>query len=66
MSPAAAEPKGKPSYSGFLMLSLVLALIFIIVVLMPLEPSDYWTYLRIGEQIVRTQAIPTTEFMTYT
>ncbi|MBA3075708.1 MAG: hypothetical protein FP831_19100, partial [Anaerolineae bacterium] len=66
MSQAAAGPKGKPSYSGFLMLSLVLAVIFIIVVLMPLEPSDYWTYLRIGEQIVRTQAIPTTEFMTYT
>jgi len=66
LSQAAAGPKGKPSYSGFLMLSLVLAVIFIIVVLMPLEPSDYWTYLRIGEQIVRTQAIPTTEFMTYT
>lgn len=54
------------SGSGFLLLSLVLAVIFIIVVLMPLEPSDYWTYLRIGEEIVRTRAIPATEFMTYT
>lgn len=56
----------RSSYAGFLLLSLVLAAIFIIVVLMPLEPSDYWTYLRIGDEIVRTQAIPTTEFMTYT
>jgi len=66
MSQAAAETKGKPSYSGFLLLSLVLAIIFIIVVLMPLEPSDYWTYLRIGDQIAQTRSIPTTEFMTYT
>ena len=56
----------KKSYAGFLLLSLVLAVIFIIVVLMPLEPSDYWTYLRIGAEIVRTHAISTTEFMTYT
>lgn len=56
----------KSSYAGFLLLSLVLAVIFIIVVLMPLEPSDYWTYLRIGDEIVRTQAIPNTEFITYT
>lgn len=52
--------------SGFLLLSLVLAVVFLIVVLMPLEPSDYWTYLRIGEEIQRTGSIPTTEFMTYT
>lgn len=52
--------------SGFLLLSLVLAILFIIVVLMPLEPSDYWTYLRIGDEIIRTHAIPSTEFMTYT
>jgi hypothetical protein len=56
----------KKSTAGFLLLSLVLAAIFIIVVLMPLEPSDYWTYLRIGTEIIRTHAIPTTEFMTYT
>ncbi|MBA4383608.1 MAG: hypothetical protein C0410_02630 [Anaerolinea sp.] len=58
--------KSKSSFAGFLLLSMVLAAIFIIVVLMPLEPSDYWTYLRIGDQIVRTHSIPATEFMTYT
>lgn len=51
---------------GGLLLSLVLALIFILVVLMPLEPSDYWTYQRIGQEILRAGNIPTTEFMTYT
>lgn len=59
-------PKEKSSFAGFLLLSLVLAVIFIIVVLMPLEPSDYWTYLRIGDEIAQNHAIPTTEFMTYT
>ncbi|MRS02469.1 hypothetical protein EG832_04465, partial [bacterium] len=63
--PGGAQTR-RSSYAGFLLLSLVLAFIYIIVVLMPLEPSDYWTYLRIGDQIARTLAIPTTEFMTYT
>jgi hypothetical protein len=66
MSQTELPLKTKSSFTGFLLLSLVLAAIFIIVVLMPLEPSDYWTYLRIGDQIVTTKAIPTTEFMTYT
>jgi len=55
----------RSSYAGFLLLSLVLAVIFLIVVLMPLEPSDYWTYLRIGQEIARTRALPATEFMSY-
>lgn len=66
MSHTAMPTKTRSSFTGFLLLSLALAAIFIIVVLMPLEPSDYWTYLRIGDQIVTTRAIPTTEFMTYT
>lgn len=66
MTQIGETPKSKSSLAGFLLLSLVLAAIFIIVVLMPLEPSDYWTYLRIGSEIVRTHSIPTSEFMTYT
>lgn len=66
MSQTGTPIKTRSSFTGFLLLSLVLAVIFIIVVLMPLEPSDYWTYLRIGDQIMTTKAIPTTEFMTYT
>jgi hypothetical protein len=61
-----AVPIKKRNTSGFLFLSIVLAIIFIIVVLMPIEPSDFWTYLRIGQEIVRTHQIPTTEFMTFT
>ncbi len=66
MNTIISEDRGQRSASGFLLLSLVLAVIFCIVVLMPLEPSDYWTYLRIGEEIVRTHSIPAAEFMTYT
>ncbi|KAF0112271.1 MAG: hypothetical protein FD147_332 [Chloroflexi bacterium] len=56
----------KKTRSGFLLVSIVLMIIFIIAVLMPIEPSDYWTYLRIGDEILSTRHIPTTEFMTYT
>jgi hypothetical protein len=66
MNELVAQRQAKNNHSDFLLLSLVLAFIFILVVLMPLEPSDYWPYLRIGSEIVRTHAIPTTEFMTYT
>ncbi len=59
-------PKKKSTLSGFLFLSLVLTLILLIVFLMPLEPSDFWPYLRIGSEIMRTGNIPATEFMTYT
>lgn len=66
MNPAEHNPQTRAASSGFLLLSLVLAFIFIVVVLMPLEPSDYWTYLRIGDEILQTRAIPAAEFMTYT
>ena len=58
--------KTKNTLSGFLFLSLVLAVIVLIVFLMPLEPSDFWPYLRIGSEITLTGAITTTEIMNYT
>ena len=65
MSQADTSVDKRSSYAGFLLLSLVLAAIFLIAVLMPLEPSDYWTYLRIGDEIARTHTLPTSEFMSY-
>ncbi len=66
MSVINAKIKAKNVGSGFLILSLILGIILIIAFLLPLAPSDYWTYLRIGEEIIHTGALPTTEFMTYT
>ncbi len=66
MSAPVIDQEGKRSGGGGLLFSLVLALIFILVVLMPLEPSDYWTYLRVGQEILETRSIPAVEFMTYT
>lgn len=34
--------------------------------LLPLFPNDFFPYLRIGEEIIKTGHIPATEFMTYT
>ena len=41
-------------------------LFLVIAVLLPLFPNDFFPYVRIGQEIVRTGTIPTTEFMTYT
>jgi len=49
-----------------LIFALTMMLMLTIAVLLPLFPNDFWPYVRIGEQIVTTGRIPTTEFMTYT
>ncbi len=51
---------------GFLALSLVLMVVLLIDIVVPIYPNDLWPYMRIGEEILRTRAIPTTEFMTFT
>jgi hypothetical protein len=60
-----AAPKNR-THSGFLVFSFVLMLLLSIAALLPIYPNDFFPYLRIGDQIVKTGAIPTTEFMTYT
>lgn len=63
------EPTGlleKRGNASFLIFALVLMLMLTISVLLPLFPNDFWPYVRIGQQIVTTGEIPTTEFMTYT
>ncbi len=54
------------SNSGFLIFALVLMLLLTIAVLLPLFPNDFFPYVRIGQEIIRTGGIPTTEFMTFT
>ena len=61
-----SEFSEKRGNASFLIFALVLMLMLTISVLLPLFPNDFWPYVRIGEQIVTTGEIPTTEFMTYT
>ncbi|MBA4383609.1 MAG: hypothetical protein C0410_02635 [Anaerolinea sp.] len=57
------RPRGN---AEFLIFALVMMLMLTIAVLLPLFPNDFWPYVRIGQEIVSTGHIPTTEFMTYT
>ncbi len=56
----------KKQNAAFLVFSLVLMFMLSIAVLLPLFPNDFFPYVRIGQEIVRNESIPTTEFMTYT
>jgi hypothetical protein len=50
----------------FLLFSSAMMLILSIVALLPLVPIDFFPFLRIGEEIIKTGRIPTTEFITFT
>ena len=56
----------KDSAQAALLISAVIMLVLLIDVVVPVYPNDLWPYMRIGQEIIRTHAIPTTEFMTYT
>lgn len=64
--PAQNQLSGRSSHSWFLVLSFVLMFLLSIAAELPLAPNDFFPYVRIGEEIVYTGAIPETEFMTYT
>ncbi len=57
------KPRGK---AEFLIFALVMMFMVTIAVLLPLFPNDFWPYVRIGQEIISSGHIPTTEFMTYT
>lgn len=59
------HPYGR-SNADFLVFALMMMLLISIAVMLPLFPNDFFPYVRIGEEIVRTGSIPTTEFMTFT
>jgi hypothetical protein len=50
----------------FLIFALMLLVVLTFTAIQPLIPNDFFPYLRIGQEILRTGALPTTEFMTYT
>ncbi len=56
----------QPSNFGFLIFSIVLMALITITAILPLAPNDFFPYVRIGEEIIKTGSIPSTEFMTYT
>jgi hypothetical protein len=56
----------KSPASGFLVYSIVILIALSFAAIQPLIPNDFFPYLRIGQEIIRTGHIPTTEFMTYT
>jgi len=59
-------PRKGFSTSEFLAFSSAMMIILSIVAMLPLIPNDFFPFLRIGEEIIKTGHIPTTEFMTYT
>ena len=50
----------------WLYLGLVLLVILSIAYLLPVDPNDYWWYLRIGGEILKTGAIPVVDSLSYT
>jgi hypothetical protein len=56
----------KQSHSGFLVFSTFMLITISIAALIPLYPNDFWPYLRIGQEILKTGSLPTIEFMTFT
>jgi len=54
------------STSEFLAFSSVMMIILSNIAIVPLIPNDFFPFLRIGEEIIKTGHIPITEFMTYT
>lgn len=46
---------------GFLWLSVALFPLLVIAVLLPVQPHDYWWYLRLGKEIIETASFPTVD-----
>ncbi len=60
-----------PSFLRFsaldwLWLSLALLVILLIAFTLPIVPNDYWWYLRLGQDVLRTGSVPLTETFSYT
>lgn len=50
----------------WLYVGLLLLVILSIAFLLPVEPNDYWWYVRIGQDTLQTGAIPTVDTLSYT
>ena len=51
---------------GLPWLGFVLLAIVTLASLLPIQPNDYWWYVRLGQDIVQTGAIPTVDTYSYT
>ncbi len=51
---------------NFLWLSLALFIVLCLAFLLPIEPHDYWLYLRIGQDTLRLGAVPRYDTLTFT
>jgi hypothetical protein len=50
----------------WLYLGLILMVILVIAFLLPVNPNDYWWYVRIGQDTLQNGAIPTVDTLSYT
>ena len=60
------EPPNRHSHTGFLFLSLLLFVVLAIACLLPIQPNDYWWYVRVGRDMAAQVGIPATEALSYT
>jgi len=66
MTGLSIEQPNSRSYTGFLFLSLLLFVVLAIACLLPIQPNDYWWYVRVGRDIVAQGGIPTVEALSFT
>ncbi len=50
----------------FLWLSIALLILLSLALLLPLSPQDYWWYLRLGQDVVRSGSVPTVDTYSFT
>jgi len=60
------QPLGRLAPDDALWLSLGLLVILLIAFILPVVPNDYWWYLRLGQDVLRTGSVPFTETYSYT
>lgn len=58
--------KNPPRSYDFLWLSIALLILLSVALLLPLSPQDYWWYLRLGQDVVRTGSVPTFDTYSFT
>ena len=58
--------KFAPRTDGLPWLAFVLFVILALAFLLPIQPNDYWWYVRLGQDVLRERAIPTRDTFSYT
>ncbi len=61
-----SDPVTSFSSADTLWLSLGLMVILLIAFTLPVVPNDYWWYLRLGQDVLRTGSVPVSETYSYT